>query len=149
LTACNRALAPRLLHSSMQTGFLTVLLDPRGRKAMVANAGMITPLLWRAGRVSYIDSYGLPLGADADKVYTQQTVALQPGDQLLLVSDGIVEAMNSAREMWDFERLEEIVARCGGEHPSVVVDVILGEVHRFTAGAPPHDDMTVVALQLV
>ena len=149
LTACNRALAPRLLQSSMQTGFLTMLLDAPRRRAYVANAGMITPLLYRGGRVAYIDSYGLPLGAEADTAYHQRTVALEPGDQILIVSDGIVEAMNRGREMWDFARLEQLMARCGGEHPQVLIDAILEDVRQFTADAPPHDDMTLVSLRLV
>lgn len=68
---------------------------------------------------------------------------------LLLISDGIVEAMNSHKEMWGFTRLEATMNALGGQPPQAVVDGILAQVHAFTAGAPAHDDMTVVALQVV
>ncbi len=149
LTACNGALAPRLLQSNMQTGFLTVAIDGARREAALATAGMIAPLWWRDGAISYVDTSGLPLGAAADISYEQRTIMLQPGDMLLLVSDGIVEAMNQAKEIWGFARLETVFAALGGKQPQQVVDGILAHVQAFTAGADAHDDMTVVALQVV
>jgi sigma-B regulation protein RsbU (phosphoserine phosphatase) len=110
---------------------------------------MITPLWWREGTVSYVDTFGLPLGAAADTSYAQRIISLQPGHMLLLVSDGIVEAMNSRKEMWGFARLEAALTTLGGLPPQDVVDSILAHVHAFTADAPAHDDMTVVALQVL
>jgi serine phosphatase RsbU (regulator of sigma subunit) len=148
LTACNKALAPRLMQSNMYTAFLSLVIDGMRCEAAVSNAGMISPLLWRNGTVQHIDSFGLPLGALTDIYYTQQTVALQHGDMLLLVSDGIVEAMNSVKEMWGFDRLETAFKTLGGSTPAHVVEALLAQVREFTAGDPPQDDMTVVALQL-
>lgn len=148
LTACNSALAPRLIQSGMQSGFLSLMIDGPRQAAVVANAGMITPLLWRDGTIRSIESWGLPLGAQSDTRYQQQAVALRHGDLLLLVSDGIVEAMNGAREMWGFPRLEAMLASIGHCAPAEVVDAILNQVQRYVDGARPHDDMTVVAVRL-
>lgn len=148
LTACNSALAPRLGQSNMQTAFLSVVVDGSDCSASVANAGLIAPLLWRNGRVAFLTSEGLPLGALPETLYHERLERLQPGDTLLLVSDGIVEAMNSERELWGFGRLEQVLAGNGAQPPDTIVDAVLRGVYRHTDGAAPHDDMTVVAIQL-
>jgi sigma-B regulation protein RsbU (phosphoserine phosphatase) len=138
-----------MMQSKQNTAFLSVVLDPTCYKAVVANAGLIVPLLWRNGDVHYIESYGLPLGALQGARYTEQTVDLHPGDSLLLVSDGIVEAMNNADELWGFTRLEAAFRAVGGAEPTTQIEAILSQVHAFVGGAPQHDDMTVVALRVV
>jgi len=148
LTACNSALAPRLGQSNMQTAFLSVVVDGRNCMASVANAGLIAPLLWRNGRVAILESEGLPLGALAEARYHERAERLQLGDTLLLVSDGIVEAMNPERELWGFGRLEQVLAAEGSQSPDTIVDAVLRGVYGHTGGAAPHDDMTVVAIQL-
>ena len=124
------------------------MLDSVRHEARVANAGLIAPLLWRAGKVEYIESFGLPLGATHGASYTQQTVELRLGDCLLLVSDGIVEAMNGARELWGFERLEAAFRSAGGDDPATLIEAILAQLRAFTGDAPPHDDMTMVAIEV-
>jgi serine phosphatase RsbU (regulator of sigma subunit) len=148
LNACNMTLAPRMMQSRQNAAFLTVVLDPSRYEAAVANAGLVAPLLWRAGEVRYIESFGLPLGATHLASYTQQSVALQPGDCLLLVSDGVVEAHGPGGQLWGFERLEAALAESGGQGPEVVIERILAEVRAFTSETPQHDDMTIVAVQL-
>lgn len=149
LAACNSSLAARLSQSKQNTAFLSVVLDHVRGEALVANAGLIAPLLWRAGNVSYIESYGLPLGALRDARYTEQRITLQPGDSLLLVSDGIVEAMNDQQELWSFDRLAAVYAAIGHAEPQIVVEHVLTQVRQFAGTAPQHDDMTVVALRIV
>jgi sigma-B regulation protein RsbU (phosphoserine phosphatase) len=148
LNACNGSLAPRMMQSKQNAAFLSLVLDGARYEAQVANAGLVAPLLWRAGSVCYIESFGLPLGAMHGASYTQQTLTLQPGDCLLLVSDGVVEAMNSVNELWGFDRLETAFGAAGGGEPAAVVESILAQVRGFMADAPPHDDMTMVVLQV-
>jgi serine phosphatase RsbU (regulator of sigma subunit) len=148
LSACNGSLAPRMMQSKQNAAFLSLVLDGARYEAQVANAGLVAPLLWRAGSVCYVESFGLPLGAMHGASYAQQTLSLQPGDCLLLVSDGIVEAMNSASELWGFERLETAFRATGGGEPAAIVEAILSQVRAFIADAPPHDDMTMVVLQV-
>jgi sigma-B regulation protein RsbU (phosphoserine phosphatase) len=115
----------------------------------VANAGLVAPLLWRNGHVCFIDTYGLPLGAVPAASYFQQVVALEPGDSMLLCSDGVVEAMNSAGALWGFDRLEAAFGQVGDQTPEAMLDAILHELGTYTADAPQHDDMTLVALQVL
>ncbi|HEU5100604.1 MAG TPA: PP2C family protein-serine/threonine phosphatase [Roseiflexaceae bacterium] len=148
LTACNGTLAPRMIQSKQNAAFLSVVLDSTRHEARVANAGLVAPLLWRAGAVEYIESFGLPLGATHGASYAQRTIELRPGDRLLLVSDGIVEAMNCARELWGFERLEAAFRAATHDDPAALIEAILAQIHAFTGDAPPHDDMTMVAIQV-
>jgi serine phosphatase RsbU (regulator of sigma subunit) len=149
LRACNTSLAPRMQQSKQNAAFLSVVLDGRNYEARVANAGLVAPLLWRDGAVRYIDSFGLPLGAMPAASYAQQVVALAPGDCMLLCSDGVVEAMNGQGELWGFDSLDAAFAAAAGRPPEVVVELVLAELRRFTADAPQHDDMTLVALQVL
>lgn len=150
LSACNLSLAPRMQQSKQNAAFLSVVIDGRRYEAQVANAGLVAPLLWRAGDLRYIESFGLPLGAMHSASYTQQVVALEPGDCLLLCSDGVVEAMNSHGQLWGFESLEAAFATAAAcNTPERVIETVLEQLRAFTADAPQHDDMTLVALQVV
>ncbi|GAB4449020.1 MAG: hypothetical protein OHK0015_54070 [Chloroflexi bacterium OHK40] len=148
LDACNISLAPRMMQSHQNVAFLSAVFDPGSSQATVANAGLIAPLLWRGGHVQLIESFGLPLGAAHHARYHQQTVRLQPDDALILVSDGVVEARNSDGELWGFERLDAAFTRAGGLPPGQLIEAILDDVRAFTADAPQHDDMTLVAVQV-
>jgi serine phosphatase RsbU (regulator of sigma subunit) len=149
LSACNSSLAPRMQQSRQNAAFLSLVIDGRRYEAQVANAGLVAPLLWRNGRVCFIDTYGLPLGAVPAANYHQQIVALEPGDSMLLCSDGVVEAMSSAGELWGFDRLETVFGQVGDLTPEAMLDAILRELRTYTADAPQHDDMTLVALQVL
>ncbi len=148
LRACNSSLTPRMQQSRQNAAFLSVVLDGSTYEAQVANAGLIAPLLWRAGTVRYIDSYGVPLGAISSANYTQQRVTLQPEDTLLLCSDGLVEAMNADGAWWGFEALEATFAAVAHQPPEAVLAALLDAVRAFTSNAPQHDDMTLVVLQM-
>jgi serine phosphatase RsbU (regulator of sigma subunit) len=149
LNAFNTALAPGMAQSNQNTAFLIIVVDRDGRSAAICNAGLIAPLLWRDGEVRYVESFGLPLGAMRSSNYRESRVELQPGDRILMVSDGIVEAMNSQREMWGFERLEQTFREVGGAGPAAIIASILGRLEGFTEQAPQHDDMTMVTLQVL
>lgn len=149
LSACNVSLAPRMMHSRQNAAFLSLVVDGTRYEASVANAGLVAPLLWRAGELRYVESFGLPLGALHAASYTQQVVPLEPGDCLLIVSDGVVEAMSPDQELWGFERLEAAFGAAACREPASVIESILSQVRAFVADAPQHDDMTMVALQVL
>ena len=75
-------------------------------------------------------------------------MVLEPGDVLLLYTDGISEAMTKDDEEWGEERM--IVAARAAQHRSAseVLDTIFAAADAFTAGAPQHDDMTLLVLKL-
>jgi serine phosphatase RsbU (regulator of sigma subunit) len=122
----------------------------------IANAGHCYP--YQVGRKSKlaipIEINGLPLGLPAlirpDKPYEALTIDLQPGDGLLLYSDGVVEAQNETGEMYEEDRLSDMLQRTlPTEGATSSIRSIYRSVEAFTGGASRTDDLTVVALKRV
>jgi tetratricopeptide (TPR) repeat protein len=113
-----------------------------------ANAGAIPPYIRRAnGAIEWLPAYGLPLGSSREAPSTPITSWLGSGDTLLLLSDGIVEAMNTEREMFGFERLEECLAVAPVEQGArALVAYLLTAVQTHAAGSYQHDDTTIVVV---
>ncbi len=104
----------RQICDTQDSGFITCLctrISPGGATAL-ANAGHLSP--YARGREIPVDS-GLPLGLATGVEYEETEFHLAPGDTLTLLSDGVVEAMNSAREMFGFERTLAISGESAGK----------------------------------
>lgn len=117
----------------------------------VANAGCVIPLIRRAaGPVEWIEAGGLPLGLGLAQEfgYAEVCCPLQPGDLIILTSDGIIEATRAGDELFGFERLEQVVATGPAGNAPAMLAHLQAEVTAFVAGAEPHDDMTIVVLQV-
>jgi serine phosphatase RsbU (regulator of sigma subunit) len=103
----------RQIRDTQDSGFITCLctrIGPEGA-VTVANAGHLSP--YRRGEEIPIDS-GLPLGIDAGIEYAETQFRLEPGDTLTLISDGVVEAMNSEGQLYGFERTRAISTQSAG-----------------------------------
>jgi len=123
----------------------------QGAKLRIANAGCVPPFLKRAnGAVEMLDIGGLPLGTPlANKLgYAELTLDLQPGDLLILSSDGLVEAQNGAKDLFGFEHLEATIAAAPPTSAQVTLDYLKAELDTFVAQAEPHDDVTLVVVQM-
>jgi sigma-B regulation protein RsbU (phosphoserine phosphatase) len=87
---------------------------------------------------------------DAVVRYEDQHLTLLPGDTVLFYTDGVVEAMNSARELYGFERLESLVRSLQpGLSSQALIDAVLADVAAFVGPAEQHDDITMVAIRCV
>ncbi len=107
-------------------------------------------LLVRAdGSGEWLEATGVPLGLLPDLGYVQKEVRLDPWDVLVLYSDGISEAMNSAEEEYGRERLRRVCIQHRGDAPKALMDAIEQDVTRFAAGVPFADDRTLVVLKRV
>ncbi len=129
--------------------FVTCLygvLDPATGLLRFANAGHDVPYVKTAGGVIELRARGMPLGLMPGMAYEEKEAVLQPGDTVLLHSDGIVEAHDPQRDMFGFPRLKETVARAPGGQK--MIDRVLSEVEAFTGpDAEQEDDITMVALE--
>jgi sigma-B regulation protein RsbU (phosphoserine phosphatase) len=126
-------------------------LDMERRRLALANAGQLAPLRRRPdGRVEYLEVNGptFPLGIAPDVPYVALDVDLAPGDVLVFYTDGIVEAQNSDRELFGFERLEALVRAEGHLPPQQLIERVLAAIEDFIGPVPQHDDMTLVVLQV-
>ena len=149
LEQVNRQLST--LYTADNEAFVTAfygLYDPATRLLTYSIAGHNPPRLMRCdqGVVESIDgARSLPLGLFAEEVYGNATLDLHPGDQITFYTDGITEATDAAGKMFGMDRLDAILARCGGSARALVDDVV-AEVRAFSEGVTPADDQTLIGL---
>ncbi|MGE5233490.1 MAG: PP2C family protein-serine/threonine phosphatase [Acidobacteriota bacterium] len=122
-------------------------LDPESGEALLANAGHPYPLLWHDSRVAELAHSGLPLGHGPARRYEDHPLRLLPGDALVLLSDGLPEALSPAEAALGFERPAAVVAHAGGGTAEGILNELLGEWRAHLAGAAPLDDTTVVVVK--
>lgn len=155
LKALHEALRPRLEANHMNAAIMVAVFSADARSVTIANAGMIAPLLARCAPAelagcSFIDVGGLPIGTPLSSLYQEVTIALAPGDTLILLSDGIVEAHNDLGQIYGFERLEALVAALPPDlEVFELVEQIIRSVLEFAGNAEPHDDITIIATRPV
>lgn len=120
------------------------LLDRAGHLQFI-NAGHPSPLLLRAGEILEPFSDGcLPVGLIPGTQYTASSTQLEPGDVLVMFSDGVTEASNTEEDMFGITRLREALH---GHHAAPLEDLhqtILASLNSFAAGAKQNDDITVL-----
>lgn len=124
--------------------------DPTRRALRYAMAGHVPPR-WRRcdGIVQTVaEVSGLPLGIMAGHNYEEAEAQLGAGEQILLLTDGIVETFSLAADMFGYERLDAIVARTHATARELIDDV-LGEIERFGGGKPMADDRTMLAIRVM
>ena len=79
--------------------------------------------------------------------YEQETLALEPGDVLVMFTDGVTEALNLAGEEFGEERLLACLDASRQCRPPELLERLLSTVRAFTAGAAQHDDVTALVLR--
>jgi sigma-B regulation protein RsbU (phosphoserine phosphatase) len=131
------------------TAFLGCL-DVRSGEVHYVNAGHNPPYHLRPrGDVSRPGgARGLPLGVFEDRPYVADRLTLRPGEGLFVFTDGVVEGTNSRDEPFEDERLEEALRPLAPSAPAAeLVEGTLVALDAFVDGAPPADDVTVLALR--
>ncbi len=127
---------------------LYAVLDPESGRLWYANAGHDPPYVRREGQVEELRAIGVPLGLMPDIEYQEHELVLEPGDSVLLYSDGLVEAHNSGREMFGFPRLQAAVARHAEARGQALIDALLADLAGFAGeGWEQEDDITLVVLE--
>jgi serine phosphatase RsbU (regulator of sigma subunit) len=122
--------------------------DPVRRTLEYINAGHNQPILRRSnGSIERLDVGGLPLGIQPEAKYESATVALAPGDWLLIFTDGLVEAENSHQEEYGETRVLSTIAATAALTPSEMLKRLMTEVDQFVGQTPQHDDVTLMLLK--
>ncbi len=120
-------------------------LDVRRRQFRYVNAGHPAGLvLRRGGTIERLDEGGLLLGVQRDAAYRVGARSFDPGDLLLLYSDGATDVLNDSDEEFGRERLERLLGRVGHLPTATVLESIVTAVETFVGGALP-DDITLLA----
>ncbi|MFY9343494.1 MAG: SpoIIE family protein phosphatase [Planctomycetota bacterium] len=123
-----------------------VVLDPNGT-AEVVNAGHCPVLHVNGKGAVALDGGGMALGLDADTGYTSSTVRLQPGDSLVLYTDGVIECEAADRSLYGDERLARAAAAQRGAPAARLLAEVVQDVDRFRGGAAVTDDLSVIAVR--
>jgi serine phosphatase RsbU (regulator of sigma subunit)/pSer/pThr/pTyr-binding forkhead associated (FHA) protein len=111
------------------------------------NAGHVPGMVLTAGRVvRALASENFPLGMFDFAEYHSKTDRLQPGDFLVLYSDGFSEAQNERGDLYGETNLRGLLERFSGQSVDEMFEWILSGVREYTGGAPQSDDMTLVIL---
>ncbi|MBK8315505.1 MAG: SpoIIE family protein phosphatase [Acidobacteria bacterium] len=123
-------------------------LDPKTNQLTYINGGHNAPLLVRAtGEVTCLDIGGFPVGITPFGDYREGWVELEPGDVLVIYSDGASESVNEAGEEFGEQRLIEIVMKHRGRTAAGIRDRIDEALTKFVGKAETVDDLTLVILK--
>ena len=145
MTRLNTGLFRRAIEARFLTSFYGILA-PDG-SLTYCNAGHNAPLWVGKDGIRRLECGGVVLGLFEHAKFEQETVQLQPGDLVILFSDGVTEAMNPAMDEFTDDRLLDCANTHRGQTPQEVLDALLADVHEFCAGATQSDDITVVMVR--
>jgi phosphoserine phosphatase RsbU/P len=123
------------------------LLEPSGAMEFV-HAGHPSPLLMRRGTVSELYSTGsFPIGLVKMASYTSSNIQLEPEDTLLLYTDGVTEAEDRDRNLFQDERLKDVFSQHQDSTLKTLQDGIFSAIEDFTKGASQADDVTLLMVR--
>jgi phosphoserine phosphatase RsbU/P len=156
LTEMMRNLNKLVFESSDANRYATFFygeFDATSRMFTYVNAGHNPPMVFRqtgdVREVLRLETGGPVIGLMEDCAYLQDCITLAAGDLLVAYTDGISEAMNAADEEWGEERLVNAVRPNCDATARTLIDRLMASADAFVAGAPQHDDMTLLVMRVV
>lgn len=124
--------------------------DPVQRTVHYINAGHNNPILRRTtGQIERLDVGGLPFGIMPEAKYEAATIALAPGDWLVVFTDGLVEAVNARDEEYGESRLLSAIEAGRAVEPPDLLRRLMSDLDFFVGNTPQHDDVTCMLLKSV
>jgi len=146
----NGLLCQGVANGQFATMFLA-RVDEDAMRLDYVNAGHNHPVLFRAGGERVVLDKGGPMVGIIDDVpFEQGSVALLPGDRIVLYTDGLSEAMDRQKEMYGDERLVDLAGSLPAELSArESIDSIVGALTQFLDGEEPQDDMTLMIVRVL
>ena len=148
----NTVLYPTLEKLCKFVTFEIVVIDPVSHKMVVVNAGHMMPLLLPGDGAEIRDVVsdeitGLPLGVTDDVPFESREFEINPGDTLLLYSDGVSEAMSVKGDQFGMPAIKKVLSDNLGSTPAEIVQKMVEALDKHAAGRDyPHDDITIVCI---
>lgn len=125
------------------------VVDATGRVLDYVNAGHFHPfVLRRDGQVRDLDEGGAVLGLVEKAEYARGRVRLQPGDQIVFYTDGVIERANAEGEFYGIERLKDAARRSRGDAARIALYSMLGDLQDWSGGLPAEDDTTLIVVKV-
>ena len=134
--------------AAMFVTLLYAVYDPETGRLTYANGGHNPPLIVHQDNTSTLlpPTEGLALGLLPDYEYQQKTVTVEPGETLVLYTDGVTEAMNADEEEFGVERLQDIFTESYPREAHAITQLIFDAVDEFAGDTPQSDDVTCLTL---
>lgn len=126
--------------------YVLAVIDLNTHIMTLANGGHMSPIIRKPnGELEefHDDSIGIPIGVMDDYPYEVVQRTLQPGETVVIYTDGVSEAMNPAGELYGIERLHEVIRNGSGDAEELGI-AIREDVRRHAAGRPQNDDITLM-----
>ncbi len=118
------------------------------RTLRYVNGGHNPPVVLRGGEVIRLEDGGPVVGLFRPARYVSGSVVLEAGDLLVGFTDGVSEAMNPADEEWGEDALVATAGAVRDQSPEAIIEALIAGADRFAAGAPQHDDMTLLVMKV-
>jgi sigma-B regulation protein RsbU (phosphoserine phosphatase) len=146
LAAVNELLHDDLSRTELLISMFYVRIDTQRCTLTYANAGHNNPLLYRCKQKEFIDldADGLVMGVRKSVVFDEKEAKLEPGDILVLYTDGVIEAENVAGEQFGTDRLRRVIETHCGMHPKEIMGAVLQELTLFRRT----DDVTMIIFKI-
>lgn len=132
-----------------------VMLEADSGKVTLSRAGHDAPFLYRSasGEITRLEPPGVAIGVDDGDVFDRVTkdydFVMEPGDCLLLYTDGVNEAENLDGEQFGLDRLEASFRAAAPLGPSMILDQVQQAVKQHVQDCPQSDDITLIAIQRI
>jgi len=142
-----------LLELGRPNMFVTVfygLVNRRTRQLRYVRAGHDYPLLLRGDAVQELHGKGMALGLMSTRAdrYSEEAITLQPGDRLVLYTDGLCDVLSPDNQFFSRERLGHLLQSHAGLPLDELCDATFSALHAFRDTAPQFDDMTMLVLEV-
>jgi serine phosphatase RsbU (regulator of sigma subunit)/pSer/pThr/pTyr-binding forkhead associated (FHA) protein len=128
-----------------------VILEPQRHALTLVNAGHLSPMIYRKGSGTLTEAMpkersGVPLGIMADYTFDTSQLALEPGDSLLMFSDGVIDALDVREKPFGMAGVRRALEDAGDAAAKALGERITRAVQQHASNRPPHDDVTLVCL---
>ena len=151
VASCMSGANTLLYRSTGRSMFVTLLygyLDVTSHRFNYSNAGHVRPLFFASGKKPVrLETASFVLGAIEQMTYEADSVTFAPGDMLVVYSDGVVEAMNDRRELFEEHRLIDVLERHRQSPAETVAQAVLEAVRIHSGDAAQSDDLTVLVVK--
>jgi sigma-B regulation protein RsbU (phosphoserine phosphatase) len=140
----------RIIHESrLTTKFVSLFYGELERSGnfVYVNAGHNPPILAKGKEMVLLRQTGMVLGPSREAAYSRGFVTVEPGDALVLYTDGLVEAKDSKDVEFGLERLKRLVAQLRDRPAEEILAAIFDRVASFTRKGPPEDDQTALVIR--
>lgn len=144
-----KALNEKLLERPVDARYVTLLLmlwSPQTMELTLANAGNTVPMICRNGEIQKLKLEGVPLGLLPDREYDEVVFRAEPGDTIVLYSDGVSDHQSLSNQEFGRTRLANIVRKNCSSTPQALINTIFAELDRYNIVR--FDDQTVIVLQV-